>query len=74
MRIKNKLYEPKEVGRKDISNKILQFNIKLKEAISKQKNFLLKNNFELKILIGTKIINENRKKMDIICKSSIIFI
>ena len=56
-----------------MNNKILQFNIKLKEAISRLKNFLLVNNLELKILIGTVIIKENRKKINIICKNSIIF-
>ena len=57
----------------DKNNKILQFNIKLKEAISRLENFLFINNFGLKILIGTVIINKNRKKLNIICKNSIIF-
>ena len=61
------------MGKIDKNNKILQFNIKLKEAISRLKNFLLVNNPELKILIGTVIIKENRKKINIICKNSIIF-
>ena len=61
------------MGKMDKNNKILQFNIKLKEAISRLKNFLLVNNPELKILIGTVIIKENRKKINIICKNSIIF-
>jgi hypothetical protein len=48
----------------DINNKILQFNIRLKEATSKQKKFLLINGFELKILIGTVMINKNRIKLN----------
>ena len=56
----------------DINNKILQFNIRLKEAISKQKKFLLVNGFELKILIGTVIIKKNRAKLNNIWKSSTI--
>ena len=71
--IKNKLYNLKEKGKREINSNILQFIIKLKEAISKLKSFLLKNNFELKILIGTVIIKKNRKKLNIICKNSIIF-
>ncbi len=31
------------MGKIDINNKMLQFNIKLKDAISKLKNFLLTN-------------------------------
>ena len=57
----------------DKNNKILQFNIKLKEAISKLKYFLLTNNFELKILSGTVIIKENRIKLNNICNNSSIF-
>ena len=72
-KIKNKLYESKAMGKIDKNNKILQFNIKLKEAISRLKNFLFINNFGLKIFIGTVIININRKKLNIICKNSIIF-
>ena len=53
-------------------NKILQFNIKLKEAISKLKYFLLINNFELKILNGTVIIRENTIKLNNICNNSTI--
>ena len=55
-------------------NKILQFNIKLKEAISKLKYFLLTNNFELKILNGTVIIRENTIKLNNICNNSTISI
>ena len=61
------------MGKMDKNNKILQFNIKLKEAISRLENFLFINNFGLKILIGTVIIKKNRKKLNIICKNSIIF-
>ena len=61
------------MGKIDKNNKILQFNIKLKEAISRLENFLFINNFGLKILIGTVIIKKNRKKLNIICKNSIIF-
>ena len=61
------------MGKMDKNNKILQFNIKLKEAISRLEIFLFINNFGLKILIGTVIINKNRKKLNIICKNSIIF-
>ena len=61
------------MGKMDKNNKILQFNIKLKEAISRLENFLFINNFGLKILIGTVIINKNRKRLNIICKNSIIF-
>ena len=61
------------MGKIDKNNKILQFNIKLKEAISRLENFLFINNFGLKMLIGTVIIKENRKKLNIICKNSIIF-
>ena len=62
------------MGKIDKNNKILQFNIKLKEAISRLENFLFINNFGLIILIGTVIIKKNRKKLKIICKNSIIFI
>ena len=72
--IKNKLYVLKEKGKKEINSNILQFNIKLKEAISKLKKFLLINIFEFKILKGTVIINENKIKLKNICDSSIIFI
>ena len=61
------------MGKIDKNNKILQFNIKLKEAISRLENFLFINNFGLIILIGTVIIKKNRKKLNIICKNSIIF-
>ena len=61
------------MGKIDKNNKILQFNIKLKEAIPRLENFLLISNFELKTLIGTVIIKKNRKKLNIICKNSIIF-
>ena len=61
------------MGKIDKNNKILQFNIKLKETISRLENFLFINNFGLKILIGTVIIKKNRKKLNIICKNSIIF-
>ena len=61
------------MGKIDKNNKILQFNIKLKEAIPRLENFLLINNLELKILIGTVIIKKNTKKLNIICKNSIIF-
>ena len=61
------------MGKIDKNNKILQFNIKLKEAIPRLENFLLINNLELKILIGTVIIKKNRKKLNIICKNSVIF-
>ena len=71
--IKNKLYDLKEKGKKEINSNILQFNIKLKEAISRLENFLFINNFGLKILIGTVIIKKNRKKLNIICKNSVIF-
>jgi|TARA_B100001971_G_scaffold202597_1_gene216557 repressor of nif and glnA expression len=71
--IKNKLYKLKEKGKREINSNILQFIIKLKEAISKLKNFLLKNNFELKILIGTVIIKKNKIKLSNICKTSIMF-
>jgi|TARA_B100001971_G_C17829041_1_gene352832 hypothetical protein len=74
MKINNKLYNRKEIGKKDRNNKILQFNIKLKEAISKLKYLLLVNNFELKILNGIVIIKENRIKLNNICNSSAIFI
>ena len=57
----------------DKNNKILQFNIKLKEAIPRLENFLLINNFELKILIGTVINKENRIKLNNICNNSSIF-
>ena len=43
--IKNKLYNLKEKGKREINSNILQFIIKLKEAISKLKNFLLKKKF-----------------------------
>ena len=61
------------MGKIDKNNKILQFNIKLKEAIPRLENFLFINNFGLKILIGTVIIKKNRKKLNIICKNSVIF-
>ena len=51
----------------------MQFNIKLNEATSKLKYFLLINIFELKILTGTVIIKEKRIKVNNICKNSIIF-
>ena len=70
--IKNKLYSLKEKGKREINSNILQFIIKLKEAISKLKSFLLKNNFELKILIGTVIIKKNKIKLSNICKTSIM--
>jgi len=70
--IKNKLYNLKEKGKREINSNILQFIIKLKEAISKLKSFLLKNNFELKILIGTVIIKKNKIKLSNICKTSIM--
>jgi len=62
------------MGKKEINSNILQFNIKLKEAISKLKKFLLINIFEFKILKGTVIISENKIKLKNICDSSIIFI
>ena len=68
------LYSFKEIGKIDINNKILQFNIKLKDAISKLKKFLLNNIFEFKILKGTVIMNENKTKLKNICESSIIFV
>ena len=67
------LYSFKEIGKIDINNKILQFNIRLKDATSKQKKFLFINGFELKILIGTVIIKKNRIKLNNIWKSSAIF-
>ncbi len=60
------------MGKMDKNNKILQFNNKLKEAVSRLKKFFFINNSELKILIGTVIIKKNRKKLNIICKNSII--
>ena len=74
MIIKNKLYNFKEKGKKESNSSILQFNIKLKEAISKLKKFLLINNFEWKIFTGTAIIKKNKKKLNIICKNSIILL
>ena len=57
----------------DSSSKTLQFNNKLKEAISKLNLFFLANSFELKTLIGTVIVKQKIKKIRIICNSSIIF-
>ena len=62
------------MGKMDINNKMLQFNIKLKDATSKLKNFLLTNILQLKMLTGTVIIKENRIKLNNICEISIIFI
>ena len=61
------------MGKIDINNKMLQFNIKLKDAISKLNNFLLTNIWGLKILTGTVIIKESRIKLNNICEISIIF-
>jgi hypothetical protein len=71
---KNKLYESKAMGNIDKNNKILQFNIKLKDAVPRIENLLLRNIFGLKIFIGTEMIRKNRKKLNIICKNSIIFV
>ena len=60
------------MGKIDKNNKILQFNIKLKEAISRLENFLFINNFGLIILIGTVIIKKNKIKLSNICKTSIM--
>ena len=57
----------------DSSSKTLQFNNKLKEAISKLNLFFLANSFELKTLIGTVTVKQKIKKIRIICNSSIIF-
>jgi hypothetical protein len=62
------------MGKMDINNKMLQFNIKLKDATSKLKNFLLTNILQLKMLTGTVIIKKNRIKLSNICEISIIFI
>ena len=42
-------------------------------AVTKIENLLLINSFGLKIFIGTEMIRKNRKKLNIICKNSIIF-
>ena len=61
------------MGKKEINSNILQFNIKLKEATFKPKNFLLMNIFESIIFTGTVIIKEKKIKLKNICKNSIIF-
>ena len=72
-KIKNKLYVSKATGKIDKNNKILQFNIRLKDAVPRIETLLLINSFGLKIFIGTEIIKKNKRKLNIICKNSVIF-